>query len=63
MAAIEIIRANVRGRYGSPRMTAASQSGTSGLTSRTGAGVSSHTRFRTAIEVLARKGGRPVHIA
>ena len=39
---------------------AASQSGTSELTSRMGRGVSSQTRWRTAIVVRARYGGRPV---
>ena len=43
--------------------TATSQSGTSGLVSRIGFGVSSHTRLSTPMLVLARDGGRPVHIA
>jgi len=39
------------------------QSGTSGFTSRTGRGVSSQTRRRTASGVSARNGGWPVHRA
>ena len=39
-----------------------SQSGISGLISRIGVGVSSITRFITAMVPDARNGGRPVHI-
>jgi hypothetical protein len=44
-------------------MISSSQSGTRGLSVRTGAGSSSLTRRSTARVVLASKGGRPVHIA
>ena len=40
-----------------------SHSGTSGMISRIGRGVSSATRLRTAIVFAARNGGRPLHIA
>src|SRR5262249_28687853 len=39
-----------------------SHSGTSGITSRIGRGVSSATRLRTASVVEARNGGRPLHM-
>jgi hypothetical protein len=44
-------------------MTATRASGTSGLISRTGRAASSLTSRITPIVVLARKGGRPVHMA
>src|SRR5262245_7383653 len=40
-----------------------SHSGMLGLISRSGRGVSSHTRLRTASELLAPKGACPAHIA
>src|SRR5262249_27943158 len=43
-------------------ISAQSHSGTSGMISRIGRGVSSTTRLSTAIVFAARNGGRPLHI-
>ena len=44
-------------------MTASSQAGTPGFSSRTGTGACSLTRRRTATAVSPEKGGMPVHMA
>jgi hypothetical protein len=44
-----------------PEISAHSHSGTSGMTSRIGLGVSSATRFKTPTVFAARNGGRPLH--